>query len=86
MPAPKIYQDITHAKWMAVKKSALAWGINILDTHGEATTAGVRFSWEWLKTKKTLRILIIDGGPWGDDASQLFVDGLLVAAINAVLQ
>jgi hypothetical protein len=84
MPAQKVYHDITHAKFAAVREAAAGWGIDINATHGTAKTVGCKFSWEWLKTKKTLKIEILDGGMWGEDAALLFVDGLLQSVLSAV--
>ena len=83
MPAEKIYHDVTYAKFASVREAAAGWGLAINNTHGEASTAGVTFTWEWLKTKRTLKIAILKGGIFGEDGALLFVDGLLQNVLNA---
>lgn len=84
MPTQKIYSDINYAKWFAIRTTADTYGIHLADTHGQQEAIGARFSWEWLKTKRTLKIEILDGGIWGDENALLFVDGLIQNALSTV--
>ena len=85
MPAEKIYENLSISQWHQIKQAASNYGILIMSTAGSSEAMGASFSWEWSQTRRRLKITILNGGIWGEEAALSFVNEMILGSMNGMI-